>query len=542
VGAIVANYRDVTERKQADEALRRERDLVMRIMNTSPVSITLVDRQGAIVYANPRAEQVLGLDKTELAQLSYNAPRWRITDYEGGPFPEADLPFPTVMATGQPVYDVRHAIEWPNGRRVLLSVNAAPVHGEEGEIDGMVAAIEDVTEQVQAERARARLAAIVESSDDAILGKSLDGTIVSWNDGAARLYGYTAEEAIGRSVSMLAPPERVDEMASILERLVRGERVQRLETVRVRRDGQLIDVSVTISPIRDHTSKIVGAASIARDITQRKQHELALRKKNEELVAMTQQLWHAAKLATLGELAASIAHELNNPLATITLRLEAMLSKLPADAAERPALAIIEGEAARMARLVAELLVFGRRGQPQRSTLDLREELDRALEFMDHHIHQKRIEVTRAYEPRVLLVHADRQLLRQVFLNLLTNACDAMPQGGALTLRVGEGRLHGGSAVMVELVDSGEGISPANLAEIWEPFFTTKAEGQGTGLGLAICRRILQEHGGSISLDSDLGQGTAVRLLLPFSGDDLALHPLQAGAASDTNEFSGGTA
>jgi signal transduction histidine kinase len=286
-------------------------------------------------------------------------------------------------------------------------------------------------------------------------------------------------------------------------------------------------LSINAAPVFDEAGQIDGIVLAYEDITQRVEAAQALRAKSEELAGMTQQLWQAAKLATLGELAASVAHELNNPLATISLRLEAMLHELPADALERPPLVIIDSEVERMARLVAELLAFGRRHQPQISTLNLGAEIDRALEFVDHRLRQKNVRVQRAYAAETRLVQADRQLLRQVFLNLLSNAGDAMPSGGDLTVRLANGSLHGAPAVAVDFADTGHGVAPENAAEIWEPFYTTKPEGEGTGLGLAICRRIVEEHGGTISLESRLGQGTVVRLVLPTRLDGQAARPSQ---------------
>ncbi|MBN1890256.1 MAG: PAS domain S-box protein [Thermoflexales bacterium] len=144
---------EISERRRAEEALRRERDLVARVMETSPAGITVVNRHGQIVFANTRAEKVLGLEKDEITTLTFNAPAWHITDYDGGLFPDEDLPFRRVQATGQPVYDVAHAIEWPDGRRVLISINAAPLFDEAGQVDGMVSTVEDVTERKRAEAA-----------------------------------------------------------------------------------------------------------------------------------------------------------------------------------------------------------------------------------------------------------------------------------------------------------------------------------------------------------------------------------------------------
>jgi signal transduction histidine kinase len=236
----------------------------------------------------------------------------------------------------------------------------------------------------------------------------------------------------------------------------------------------------------------------------------------QELRAMTQQLWQAAKLASVGELAASIAHELNNPLGTVSVRLEGVLAKTPADDPRRRSLEIVDQEVQRMARLVGNLLHFSRAGRDQVSTVDVREELARTIELTDHHLRRRGVEVAPEFDAGVPVIFADRQQLRQVFLNLFTNAGDAMPKGGRLVPRVRPGELPDGMpAVIVEVSDTGIGIAPELLARVFEPFFTTKEEGKGTGLGLAICRRIVQGHRGTLQIESEVGRGTTVRVTLP---------------------------
>jgi signal transduction histidine kinase len=167
---------------------------------------------------------------------------------------------------------------------------------------------------------------------------------------------------------------------------------------------------------------------------------------------------------------------------------------------------------------VANLLQFSRRGQPQISSVDVREELENTLALIHYHLRNHRIAVVRQFAPEVPMIHTDRQQLRQVFLNLLTNASDAMPQGGTLTLGVAVLALETGvPAAVIEFTDTGVGIAPADMPKVMEPFFTTKEEGKGTGLGLAICRRIIQEHHGTIEISSAVGQGTTVRLALPMA-------------------------
>jgi PAS domain S-box-containing protein len=376
--------------------------------------------------------------------------------------------------------------------------------------------IRDITERMLTEESRDRLASIVESSDDAIFSKSFEGVIASWNASAERMYGYTAAEAIGQHISFITPPECAEELAGILHSLQCGGRFRHLETMRVRKDGSKIDVSISISPIIGTEGRVFGASAIARDITERKRADAAMRAKKEELSTMTLQFWQASKLATIGELTASIAHELNNPLATVALRTESLLGELADGDPKRRALKIIEQEVERMGNLVGNLLQFSRRNQPQISTIDVYKEIENTLDFIEHYLSSRQINVVREFADTLPIIHADRQQLRQVFLNLLTNASDAMTQGGTLTVRVAEGQTeHGAGAIVIEFADTGTGIKPDDLLKVWEPFFTTKGEGKGTGLGLAICHRIVEEHKGTINIESEVGQGTTVRITLP---------------------------
>jgi signal transduction histidine kinase len=250
-------------------------------------------------------------------------------------------------------------------------------------------------------------------------------------------------------------------------------------------------------------------AALRQEIAERKRAE-------EEVKTMTQHLWQAAKLATMGELAASIAHELNNPLATVSLRIESLQAGLAESDPRRQSLEIVEKEMDRMARLVADLLQFSRRSQPQISTIDLLEEVDKTLDLIHYHLRKSNIEVRKVFAPDTRAVLADRQQVRQVFLNLFSNAADAMPGGGALTIQVS--MTDSPTQVLIEVSDTGVGIPPEILTKIMEPFFTTKPEGKGTGLGLAICRRIIEEHHGALNVQSEVGKGTTVSIRFPATG------------------------
>jgi len=232
--------------------------------------------------------------------------------------------------------------------------------------------------------------------------------------------------------------------------------------------------------------------------------------RNQEISDMYQQLWHAARLATVGELTASFAHEINNPLQTVSLHVESLSRRLSGDAASLRALTVMGKEIDRIARLVRDMMQFSRKGEQEVSAVNPAEELEKTLDLLQYLLKKRGVRATRDFPKNVPLVRADPEQLQQVFLNLFTNACDAMPMGGDLTLR-----LRAGPKVTIEIIDTGTGISAVNLPRVMETFFTTKPPGSGTGLGLPICRRIVESHGGTMCIESELGKGTTVRILLP---------------------------
>ena len=491
-------------RKQTKNALATSEARMHALLEAVVDGIISIDERGVLQTINPAAERLFGYAAQEV--IGQNVKLLMPSPYQG----EHDGYLAHYLATGEKkIIGIGREVDGLRKDGTTFPMDLSVAEARLGTEQIFVGIIRDITERKRAEASLSRLAAIVESSEDAIVSKALDGTIMSWNAGAERMFGYSAGEMLGRHISILAPPERPCEVPAMLERIKLGERVDHFETVRVRKDGRRIDVSVTISPIRDVSGKVLGAAAIKREITEQK-------RVNEEIRAMTQQLWQAAKLASVGELAASIAHELNNPLATVTLRIESVLARTPADDPRRRALEIVEQEAKRMGDLVANLLQFARRGDGQASTVEIRQELAKALELIYHNLRKRLISIVQEFAPDTPTIYADRQKLRQVFLNLLTNASDAMPQGGTLTLRTAPATLDNGKpAVLIELADTGTGILAENLERIMEPFFTTKEEGKGTGLGLAICRRVVQEHHGSIQIASEVGKGTTVRIVLP---------------------------
>jgi PAS domain S-box-containing protein/excisionase family DNA binding protein len=380
-------------------------------------------------------------------------------------------------------------------------------------------------ERQRAEEVRFQLAAIVESSDDTIIGKYLDGVIFSWNAGAERMYGYTAEEVIGRSVAMLVPPDMPNELPSILERLRRGERIERYETVRIRKDGRRIDVSLTISPVRDAAGTISGAATIARDITERKRAEQRLRETAEardRALGELQQL-----LRTRDEFLSSAAHDLKNPLANI--KGQAQLLQRRAARAERldagqvvRGMASIDASATRMVALVDELLDSARLQLGQPLELNRRRTDLVALAHRLAAEHQQTTERHRLHIEAVapaLVGSWDATRLERVLSNLLHNAIKYSPHGGEVLLRVQEEDGPEGGWAVVAVCDQGLGIPPDDLPQVFERFHrggNVVGRIEGTGIGLAGARAIVESHGGMIAVESQEGAGSTFTVRLPL--------------------------
>ncbi|MDE2050395.1 MAG: PAS domain S-box protein [Gammaproteobacteria bacterium] len=379
--------------------------------------------------------------------------------------------------------------------------------------------VRDVTHERLAESARAHLAAIVESSEDAIVSKTLEGVIRSWNRAAERLFGYAADEAVGQPITLIIPPERVQEEQEILARLRSGERIEHFETVRVARSGRRIDVALTISPIRNANGAIVGASKIARDISDRKACDEAQQRTIGELKRAEEALREADRRKD--EFLAVLAHELRNPLAPIRYAV-AMARKQGRGEAERlQAQGIIERQVEHMGRLLDDLLDVSRitRGTLilRRSSVDLDSVLAAAQESARPLIEARGHElVVRLPEERIRLV-ADPVRIAQVLANLLVNAAKYTDTGGRIEL---EARRDGGELV-VTVRDNGIGISAEMIPRVFTLFAQAspaleRSEG-GLGIGLALVRGLLELHGGSVSARSGgMGQGSEFEARLPI--------------------------
>jgi two-component system, chemotaxis family, CheB/CheR fusion protein len=360
--------------------------------------------------------------------------------------------------------------------------------------------------ETRAEQIQRQMAAMVESSDDAILTGDVNGIITSWNRGAERLYGYSAAEAIGMPVDVLGPPERPEEIPGITRKVMRGEPIQHHTSERMRKDGARITVDVSLSPIRNERGEVIGASSIAHDITAQRRSEEALRR-NE-------------KLATAGRLAAAVAHEINNPLEAVT-NLIYLARHHPQK--QDQYLEMAEREVLRVAVIAQQMLGFVRESSSP-SPLNVAATLDDVLQLYLRKLHEKHIQVDKTYDPAVEIQGFAGEL-RQLFSNLILNALDALDDGGRLTLHVARGHEWSNghrtgvyrTGVRITIADNGSGIQQSDLPRIFEPFYSTKGD-SGTGLGLWLSHGIVQKHEGSIRVRSRTtagSSGTVFSVFLP---------------------------
>lgn len=482
----------------------RERSEILRVTFASiGDAVVTTDADGRVTYLNAVAEALTGWSLRDAKGLALET---AFDIVEEATRLRVENPARRALREGRIVGLANHTVlRSKDGTEHVIDDSASPIVDARGDISGTVLIFRDVTRQRRAEDATARLAAIVTSSDDAILSKDLQSRILSWNTGAERLFGYTADEAIGQSVVMLIPEGLRDEEPEILARITNGQRVEHYETVRQRKDGSLLEISLSVSPIFDSTGRVVGASKIARDISERRRQEEALRESDRRK----------------DEFLAILAHELRNPLAPLRNAL-GILERMP----ERPddfdpILELMERQLGQMVRLIDDLLDVSR---ISRGRLELRREpvkvqsvVEQAIETCHPLAERGAHELIVSLPSEAIHVNADPLRLAQVFANLLSNACKFTERGGRIHLTAS----RDGDDAVVSVRDTGIGIEHDARDRIFETFAqvkTTLEQSQGgLGLGLSLAKRITELHGGTIEARSEgPGRGSEFLVRLPL--------------------------
>jgi PAS domain S-box-containing protein len=403
-----------------------------------------------------------------------------------------------------------------SGSQIEVSLAISPIHNETGELRGFSHIARDISARVRSERAGAHLAAIIDSSDDAIISQTIDGVIQSWNAGAERLYGYAAQEVLGQPMVKLLPKSLLEEESAIWTKVRRGERVQHFDTVRIHKDGRPLEVSLTISSIHGPAGEIIGISHVGRDISATRQ--------------LRERLQVSQKMEALGRLAGGVAHDFNNLLTVINgygALLQAAMKNDPD--CEDMANEVI-GAAEKAAELTRQLLVFSRHQVFHLQALDLNEQVLKVRGMLSRLIGED-VSVETRLAPCLERIRSDPGQIGQILMNLAANARDAMPGGGKIVIQtenwtVEEDRFHEqigftpGRYVRLLFSDTGHGMDAITRSRIFEPFFTTKEIGKGTGLGLASVYGIVKQSGGQISVYSEPECGTTFAIYLPSTEED----------------------
>ena len=507
LGAIASQLSYLIERKRSEEALRRSEMRKAAILRSALDCIITFDIEGKITEFNPAAERAFGYSQEEalgreMADMINPAPL-RESQQRGLALYEATSAGPAQGRRMELTAMRGDGSEFP----VELAISRFVVDGK----PLFTAYVRDITERKDAERLNSELAAVVANSNDAMIACTLSGEITGWNLGAERIYGYAADEIVGRPLGTLIPPERLDEFPQTLNIVKCGESLANYETVRLRKDGKKISVSLTDSPILGDGGRVTGLSSIARDITERKRLE--------------EELLQAQKMDAVGRLAGGIAHDFNNILTAILGYSDLIIGQTDERQWMYKHLTEIRKAADFAASLTHQLLAFSRRQPLFLRVFNLNDSV-RSLQKMLERVIGENIAIRTQFKAEIGRLKADPGQLEQVLLNLCVNARDAMPKGGTITIRTEDvtyvpdesgsvNEMPAGEYVKLTVTDTGHGMTPEVSRHIFEPFFTTKEQGHGTGLGLATCYGIVKQSGGYITVDSVVGSGSTFSIYLP---------------------------
>jgi PAS domain S-box-containing protein len=502
--------------------------IYLQALQDLPSAIYICDARGRIRFYNQAAVNLWGRSPAVGRDLWCGS--FRIYRTDGSVLPPVECPMAITLKEGRPVRDVEIIVERPDGLRRNILPFPSPIYDASGRIIGAINMLVDVTDRKlenearqAGEIAKAKLGAIVESCEDAIVGKTVDGIITSWNRGAHRLFGYTEGEAVGQSVFMLIPPQRHTEEFGILSRLRKGERVESFDTQRLTKDGRLVDISLTVSPVRDSHGKIIGASKIARDITEKKR----MWREREKLLESER---HAREEALRvnrmkDDFLATLSHELRTPLNAIMGWAQLMASGTLTAAEMKNAGQVIERNARLQKQLMDDLLDMSRvisgKLRLDFQEIEAKSFIEPAIDMVRALAEAKEIQIEKDLGPFPLHLFGDPARLQQVIWNLLANAIKFTPKHGRVRIKLQQSTC----GIEITVSDTGEGIEPEFLPSLFARF--CQADGSinrkhdGLGLGLAIVKELIESHGGSVGAQSG-GKGKGARFIVHLPQRDRA--------------------
>jgi PAS domain S-box-containing protein len=506
-GRLLCLVRDITERKRAEDALKASEERFRTLVQFSFDVYWESDAQHRFI----RQEFAEGLIDAPAPGSEIGKTRWEVPYLE--PDEEAWRKHRETLDAHLPFRDFELARPTPDGEKRYVSVSGMPMFDHKGDFVGYRGVGRHITERKQAELAiresEQRFRTLFEKANDAIFLENERDEIIEVNERACALLGYSREELLKMKVSDLQAPEMRDHAGSAMRRELERHGGDTFESVDLHRSGRRVVVEVTNTPIFDHGEKLV--LSLVRDITERKRTAEALQQ-------MQEQLAHANRVATMGQLTASIAHEIAQPIGAVYNRANAALNFLnrdPPDLEEvREAVSRIGDAADRAREIIGSIRDQVKKAPPRKDMFDLNAAIEEVLLLASNTITKDAIVVKSDFAKDLPSIHGDRVQLQQVALNLILNALEAMRSvdGHSRELRIRSEARHAGD-VLVTICDTGPGIAPENLERVFEPFFTTKSS--GVGIGLSICRSIVEAHGGSLRAGANQPRGAMFQFTLP---------------------------
>jgi two-component system NtrC family sensor kinase len=497
-------YHDISKRKEQEELLRASEEEFKNLFEHVASGVFISSKEGKFLNANQALLDMLGYDSKEeflnidLPQDLYVRPGDRRT-------------FQEMMERDGRVIDYEVEFKRKDGSTIPILLTGHARYDQQGNIIGYEGLNVDLTQRKLMEKelreAYDFMNKIVQSSPNAITATDMKGNILIWNQAAEETLGYKAGDVIGKMNIRKIYPEGVARRVMQMLRSDKSGEAGRLNSypmVYVRRDGEVVEGNLSAAIIYDAKGNEIASVGSFVDLRDRLQMERALRDTQEQLL-------QSEKLAAMGRLTSQIAHELNNPLYGIMNTLELLKTEIPADNKRRKILEMALSETIRLSDLLRKMLSFSKPDQEERHPVDINSVLDEILLLHEKQLKENDINIAATFAEGLNLVNASKNQLRQVFLNMVSNARDAMPYGGTLSVVTGVDT----DTVCVEVSDTGTGIRDEHLDKIFDSFFTTKGEVKGVGLGLSVCYGFIKDHGGNIEVKSKVGQGTTFTISLP---------------------------
>jgi two-component system NtrC family sensor kinase len=502
-------YRDITESKKQEQRLLASREDFRDLFEHIPTGVFISSKEGRFLNVNRALLEMLGYESKE-EFLNIALPQDLYVR------PDDRLKFQEKMERDGRVVDYELEFKRKDGSTIPILLTGHARYDHHGNITGYEGLNVDLTRRKLMEKelreAYDFMNKIVQSSPNSITATDMKGNILIWNQAAEETIGYQADEVIGKmNIRKIYPDGLARKVMQLLRSAEYGGagRLRSYPMVYVRRDGEVIEGNLSAAIIYDAGGKEIASVGSFVDLSERLEMERALRNTQEQLL-------QSEKLAAMGRLTSQIAHELNNPLYGIMNTLELLKTEIPPENRRRKILEMALSETMRLSDLLRKMLSFSKPDQEERQPVDVNSIIDEILLLHEKQLKENDIDTVTSYSGQLPRVNASKNQLRQVFLNMVANARDAMPGGGTLSVATSAGRNH----IIIEIKDNGTGIREEHIDKIFDSFFTTKGEVKGVGLGLSVCYGFIKDHGGDIKVKSRVGVGTTFTITLPAYDPD----------------------